>query len=40
MIDRHLPYALIDDHPDSADLTVNIDDRGAARRQQQGEDER
>ena len=30
MIERHLPYALIDDHPDSADLTVNIDDRGAA----------
>ena len=31
MTERHLPYALIDDHPDSADLTVNIDDRGAAR---------
>jgi DNA-binding LacI/PurR family transcriptional regulator len=31
MLERRLPYALIDDHPSSADLTVNIDDRGAAR---------
>ena len=31
IIERRLPYALIDHAPDSADLTVNIDDRGAAR---------
>ena len=30
IIERRLPYALIDHSPDSADLTVNIDDRGAA----------
>ena len=29
--ERRLPYALIDHAPDSAALTVNIDDRGAAR---------
>ena len=31
IIERRLPYTLIDHAPDSADLTVNIDDRGAAR---------
>jgi len=31
MLERRLPYALIDDHSDAAELTVNIDDRGAAR---------
>lgn len=31
MLERRLPYALIDDHPDAAALSVNIDDRGAAR---------
>ena len=31
IIERRLPYTLIDHAPDSAALTVNIDDRGAAR---------
>jgi DNA-binding LacI/PurR family transcriptional regulator len=31
MIERRLPFALIDHAPDSAALTVNVDDRGAAR---------
>src|SRR4051794_18926343 len=31
MMERRLPFALIDHAPDSADLTVNIDDRAAAR---------
>jgi DNA-binding LacI/PurR family transcriptional regulator len=31
MIERRLPYALIDHAPGSAALTVNVDDRGAAR---------
>ncbi len=31
IIERRLPYALIDHAPDEADLTVNIDDRDAAR---------
>ena len=31
IIERRLPYALIDHAPDAADLTVNIDDRDAAR---------
>src|SRR5690349_4163007 len=31
MIERRLPFALIDHAPGSAPLTVNIDDRGAAR---------
>ena len=31
IVERRLPYALIDHAPDTADLTVNIDDRAAAR---------
>ena len=31
IVERRLPYALIDHAPDAGDLTVNIDDRGTAR---------